>query len=64
MNEQLKPCPFCGSKNIYLSHWTDSAYVVCLDCGCKTEVFLHGRCVETAVEHWNRRAYEEGEKND
>lgn len=20
MNEQLKPCPFCGSKNVYMPH--------------------------------------------
>lgn len=55
-NLKLKPCPFCGSEHVYLSNWTDQAYVACLDCGCKTDVFLHAHCTERAAQTWNRRA--------
>ena len=56
MSEKLLPCPFCGSEHVILSNWTDQAYVACLDCGCKTDVFMHTHCADHAAQTWNRRA--------
>ena len=66
MTEELKPCPFCGSDNVHLSHWTGQAYVYCANCMVRTEVYLHGSCEEKAIEAWNRRAERdrEGGNND
>ena len=53
--EKLKPCPFCGGKNIRI--WKTSApFVSCDDCLANT------RCALTkkeAVKYWNRRANNE-----
>lgn len=54
MNDELKPCPFCGSNNIGHEHITtystDSSYDVfgCNDCGARFE--------DGTPEEWNRRA--------
>lgn len=49
--EELKPCPFCGGKNIHI--WKISVpFVSCDDCLASTS------CVPTekeAIERWNRR---------
>lgn len=57
MTDKLKPCPFCGGKNIYMftdimSRW----WVFCKDCDVQA-----GRheTKEQAVDAWNRRAGEE-----
>ena len=55
------PCPFCGSKNIivkeefFLMPDPIGAYCVCGNCFSKTALCLDK---ETAVEVWNKRAYE------
>lgn len=60
MIDKLKPCPFCGSKNIYLysniTNITSRWRVLCKDCDAQV-----GRYVmkEQAVDAWNRRAVEE-----
>ena len=50
--EKLKPCPFCGSKNIRLCgityHW-----VQCEKCLSSTAISY---TKEKAIENWNRRA--------
>ena len=49
--EKLKPCPFCGGKNIRVWN-TRTHWVSCDDCLVSTS------CVPTekeAVERWNRR---------
>ena len=66
--EQLKPCPFCGSKaqvrytgcgsgsNGYTSNIlmrSKAGFVICLKCGCRTSI--HGK-VCRAMDKWNRRA--------
>lgn len=44
MSEELKPCPFCGSKD--LKHYFTSAtggnkrgVIVCKNCGCRLEYY-------------------------
>ena len=54
--QNLLPCPFCGSKKLYLtaSYLPPSAYYLrCLDCG------IEQTCKSTkdgAIKEWNRRA--------
>lgn len=50
--ENLKPCPFCGSKNIRLWEIT-YPWVQCEKCLSATAM---GCTKKEAVEHWNRRA--------
>lgn len=51
MSEELKRCPFCGSKNLCLAgniwHW-----VQCNN--CLAEIAVQGS-EEEAIEQWNRR---------
>lgn len=55
------PCPFCGSKNIivkeefFLLPDPIGAYCMCGNCFSKTALCWDK---ETAVEVWNKRAYE------
>lgn len=53
--EKLKPCPFCGGKNIRI--WKIRApFVSCDDCRASTGGALTKK---EAVELWNRRANDE-----
>lgn len=67
MDNDLKPCPFCGSKDVALCYgkngWVSNVYykksigfVECLRCGSKTSTMAH---IESAVRKWNRRASDE-----
>ena len=57
---KLKPCPFCGSGEVYLCdnapHHYGYSYVYCDECGCRTDY-----CEKTtyAIEDWNRRPDDE-----
>lgn len=64
---ELKPCPFCGSPQIYVTHtrYYDNEDTVCMFCNtCKQVVFLENNEGEginettkaAAVEAWNNRA--------
>ena len=50
--EKLKPCPFCGGKNIRVWN-TSTHWVSCDDCLASTACAL---TEEEAVRYWNRRA--------
>lgn len=54
-NSKLKPCPFCGSAEIYSS--PHIAVVVCKKCRC----WGPNTCITAAqaIDMWNRRASEE-----
>ena len=65
---EIKPCPFCGSKNIRINAYGFGYYSVeCLSCGVETEryknisKYLEGNLsiekkAKKAIEAWNRRA--------
>lgn len=55
MNEELKPCPFCGSKNLCLirNSWY---WVQCNNCLAEIGV---QESEKDAIEKWNRRADDE-----
>ena len=53
--EELKPCPFCGSEDIYVSRSgldDDASTICCKSCGAKS-----GLCDDeaTAINTWNTR---------
>ena len=56
MSEELKPCPFCGSNEIYSS--PHIALIVCKKCRCWGP--NTGTTEAEAVSAWNRRINEKG----
>ena len=65
---ELKPCPFCGSKAVFVeNHVPDGKfsynerYVSCVRCGCRTKAYItggyyginHTKADVAAI--WNRR---------
>lgn len=60
-NNQLKPCPFCGSEKVYILAIKEKKfYEKHVHCdNCKTMFTLtHDNLLETLTEAWNRRANE------
>lgn len=56
MDNELEPCPFCGSKRIYQEY----THILCPDCGCiGPEKHVEGECVDPYVV-WNKRHFPEG----
>lgn len=68
LNNELKPCPFCGGKEIrqagYFEHDEFVHFVFCNDCGARTKPAFRSRgsgaavrmfFEEKAAEAWNRR---------
>lgn len=51
---ELKPCPFCGGKAVFIESWNFVAYVTrvqCTKCAISTQPMRKG----TATRRWNRR---------
>lgn len=57
MNEELKPCPFCGGKAMSHPYSKDDFTIYCKD--CKAEIGWREK--EEAIKAWNTR---KGESND
>lgn len=58
MNEELKPCPFCGSDDVELEYdsFIDYCIIECRECGVE-----RNRCwdEDDAIELWNTRPIED-----
>lgn len=57
VNEELKPCPFCGMTSITIEDYQpmEDVHVVCKDCGAK--VSFYG-IRYTVADRWNMRPIE------
>ena len=62
MGKLLKPCPFCGNKEVYIEpvydsndHQTDYYKVVCEKCNASFECG-NGIGKQSIIEAWNKRA--------
>ena len=59
----LKPCPFCGNKDIRLKHDNGVSFAYCYECFSRGTdfdnrdgVYRGGEAPFRAVEAWNKRA--------
>lgn len=57
MNNELKPCPFCGGE-AKVSNVFGRAGVICKDCQAEMRGYL-GMTEEEVKEAWNRRVTDE-----
>lgn len=56
-NEELKPCPFCGSKAKYYKNFNAGYYeITCSECDY---CLMSGDDIEEVVETWNTRPIED-----
>ncbi|ACC98525.1 hypothetical protein Emin_0972 [Elusimicrobium minutum Pei191] len=57
MSEELKPCPFCGSKDVHTNN-AYPHYIFCLACNAMFRVagLQWEKDVPKLIEAWNRRA--------
>ena len=55
--EQLKPCPFCGSENVYIPYVGGKTIgiVYCPDCGLYCTITKQNGSVKEITDKWNRR---------
>lgn len=58
--EELKPCPFCGSKNISITRviQEETFNISCDDCGCI--LYMEHTDKDKAIAEWNTRANVKG----
>lgn len=62
MSQELKPCPFCGGKNIILgtheASWGTEQYIKCCDCMAKIQIDQeYGE--KMLIYRWNRRVHKD-----
>jgi len=57
--EELKPCPFCGSKNIKIHDQPDRFFgqMFYIRCG-KGHVFMFDGDIDDLKKAWNRRSHD------
>ncbi len=53
MNEQPKPCPFCGRDSAFLYGCVGGHFVKCISCSSRSAVYP---LKSEAIAAWNRRA--------
>lgn len=58
MNEELKPCPFCGGTSLTIENpqLFQDVHVICRDCGAKASFYGIRYTVAT---RWNMRPIEQ-----
>lgn len=58
MNENLKPCPFCGSKQVEVRQIKDGWSIGCATTNCLCQWWFTRQFTdkEQAIKAWNRRA--------
>ena len=58
MNSDLKPCPFCGSKQVEVRQIKDGLSIGCntTNCLCQWWFMRQFTDKEQAIKAWNRRA--------
>ena len=54
MSDELKRCPFCGSKSIHING-NKKRYVICYGCGAKTKNRF--TTTKDAINKWNKIAW-------
>ena len=54
-DDEIKPCPFCGSNNIKIHVGYNHSYIRCEDCIVSTRRFKN---IPDAIDCWNRRVKE------
>ncbi|MBQ7516394.1 MAG: Lar family restriction alleviation protein [Schwartzia sp.] len=62
MSEELKPCPFCGGRDLQLVRALSTGRYVVECRGCRKQVYLNSvECMDrgNAIKAWNRRAGDE-----
>ena len=60
-NENLKPCPFCGSDDLRLVKTISTGRYIMKCLGCRKQVYFDSvECMDRkeAISAWNRRAGE------
>lgn len=66
MQEELKPCPFCGDENPEMIIIDRQGYVSCPTCSVRTagcfEPFDNVALVARIMKQWNTRAEAEGKE--
>jgi Lar family restriction alleviation protein len=61
MSNQIKPCPFCGSKDVEAFSQDEddcpnrSAIVRCHSCDAQTAQMVGSTKIEMAIRAWNKR---------
>ena len=59
---KLKPCPFCGGKDVYPDTDGCMTWVICISCGSRGKRFFNGReALKKASDAWNRRANDDND---
>ena len=64
-NNELKPCPFCGGKNVstfeeqFISLTTRWYVCQCEECGIFSRIDRGGSTEQEAIDAWNRRVGEQ-----
>lgn len=60
IEDDIKPCPFCGSKDIDCFDTdfgvADNPFVYIVQCeNCNANIYAKSRALEDAIELWNKR---------
>lgn len=62
MTKNLKPCPFCGGKDLYVDagEYRTEYEIRCVKCGGRVSYF---DTYQQAANAWNRRVHSESEND-